>query len=92
VSKKNLHIEEIEKELEELKAPEVEKELENSKHLELEKSYYPYENRIICPKCESRGKNVRTVNDRKKVLSWYDNKPMYAKKYVCIKCNYDWPK
>jgi len=92
VKAQSLHIEEIEKELEELKAPEVEKELENSKHLELEKSYYPYENRIICPKCESRGKNVRTVNDRKKVLSWYDNKPMYAKKYVCIKCNYDWPK
>lgn len=82
VKGQSLHIDELEKDLESFKPPEVE-----------ESAYSPsYENRIICPKCEARGKNVRTVNDRKKVLSWYDNKPMYAKKYVCIKCNYDWPK
>ena len=82
VKAQSLHIEEVEKDLEAFKPPEVE-----------ESAYSPsYENRIICPKCEARGKNVRTVDDRKKVLSWYDNKPMYAKKYVCIKCNYDWPK
>lgn len=75
-----IHIEEVEKELEMLKPTEV------------EESVYPpsYGTRIICPRCEAKGKSIRTVDDKKTVLSTLGNKPMYAKKYVCINCNYDW--
>ncbi len=71
---------------------EVEKELEALKPTEIEESVYSpsYETRIICPMCDARGKNIRTVDDKKTVLSYIGNIPMYAKKYVCINCNYDW--
>ena len=90
VKAQSLHIEEVEKELEDLKPQEVEKELENSKHLELEKSYYPYETRIICPLCQAVGKDIREVEDKKVILYYRGGIPIYAKKYVCKKCGYNW--
>ncbi len=45
------------------------------------------ESRIICPKCSST--SVRAESDRSRVLSYMGGVPMYAKKYVCRKCMYD---
>jgi len=45
------------------------------------------ESRIICPKCSST--SVRVESDRSRVLSYMGGVPMYAKKYVCRKCMYD---
>ena len=85
-------IEEVEKELDSLKPSEVEKELEDSKPLDLGTSAYPYETRIICPMpmCQAVGKNIREVEDRKKILYYRGGIPIYAKKYVCKKCGYEW--
>ena len=90
VEAQSLHVEEVEKELEDLKPPEVEKELENSKSLELEKSYYPYETRIMCPLDQAVGKDIREVEDKKVILYYRGGIPIYAKKYVCKKCGYEW--
>ena len=80
IKAQSLHIKEVEKELEALKPPEVE-----------ESVYLPaYETRIICPMCDARGKNIRTVDDKKTVLYYENNLPIYAKKYVCINCKHDW--
>jgi chromosome segregation ATPase len=45
------------------------------------------ESRIICPKCSST--SLRIENDRARVLSYMGGVPMYAKKYICRKCMYD---
>jgi hypothetical protein len=45
------------------------------------------ESRIICPKCSST--SLRIENDRSRVLSYMGGVPMYAKKYICRKCMYD---
>ena len=73
------HLEEVENELGELK-PQDE-----------EKSFYPYETRIICPMCQAVGKNIREVEDRSKKIR-NGPIPMYAKKYICKSCGYNWNK
>ncbi len=45
------------------------------------------ETRIICPKCSST--SLRVENDHSRVLSYMGGVPMYAKKYICRKCMYD---
>ena len=85
-----IHIEEVERELEDLKPQEVEKELEISNHFELEKSYYPNETRIMCPLDQAVGKDIREVEDKKVILYYRGGIPIYAKKYVCKKCGYEW--
>lgn len=69
---------------------EVEQELEDLKPPEIDKLAYSYEARITCPSCHAVGKDIRTVDDKKTVLSYIGNIPMYAKKYVCKKCDYNW--
>ncbi len=85
-----IHIEEVERELEDLKPQEVEKELEISNHFELEKSYYPNETRIMCPLDQAVGKDIREVEDKKTILYYRGGIPIYAKKYVCKRCGYEW--
>jgi len=89
---KAIHIEKVEKELDRLEPPEVEIKLENLKPLDLGTSAYPYETRIICPMCPAVGKNIREVDDKERILSYLGNIPMYAKKYVCKICGYEWNK
>ncbi len=50
----------------------------------------PYRYRTTCPKCHAVGKNIRTVDDKEMILGHYGNIPMYAKKYECKKCGYEW--
>ncbi|MHA1509756.1 MAG: hypothetical protein ACTSO6_13760 [Promethearchaeota archaeon] len=75
-----IRIEEVEKEIESLKPPEVE-----------ESAYsLSYETRIVCPLCQAVGKDIREVEDKKTILYYRGGIPIYAKKYVCKKCGYEW--
>ena len=42
--------------------------------------------RLICAKCGAVGKDIKTVEDKSKALSYMGNIPMYAKYKVCKKC------
>jgi len=39
--------------------------------------------------CGSVGGDIKTVEDKTKVLSYVGHIPMYAKKHVCKKCGYE---
>ncbi|MBN2152996.1 MAG: hypothetical protein JW839_16205 [Candidatus Lokiarchaeota archaeon] len=45
------------------------------------------ETRIVCPKCNST--SLRIENDRSRVLSYMGGVPMYAKKYICRRCSFE---
>ena len=68
----------------------LELELEESKPLDRDTLSYSYDSRIKCPRCDAVGKYVKKVDDKNKVLSRIGNIPMYAKKYICKKCTYEW--
>jgi len=44
--------------------------------------------KLSCIKCGAAGKDIKIVEDKKKVLSYVGNMPMYAKIKVCKKCGY----
>ncbi|MBY8992842.1 MAG: hypothetical protein KGD58_19015, partial [Candidatus Lokiarchaeota archaeon] len=67
-------IKEIEAELNELKPPEI---LNNDP---------TSGDRLICAKCGAAGKDIKTIEDKSKPLSYMGNIPMYAKYKVCKKC------
>jgi len=67
-------IKEIEAELNDLKPPEILKDTTTSG------------DRLICAKCGAAGKDIKTVEDKSKPLSYMGNIPMYAKYKVCKKC------
>jgi len=67
-------IKEIEAELNELKPPEILTDDTTSG------------DRLICAKCGAVGKDIKTVEDKSKALSYMGNIPMYAKYKVCKKC------
>lgn len=46
------------------------------------------EHRITCPLCHATGSDIKEVEDRNKILDYYDHKPIYAKKRECKKCGY----
>jgi predicted Zn-ribbon and HTH transcriptional regulator len=71
------HIEEVEGEIQELKPPEI------------GAGGFASEERITCPMCGAVGGNIKTVEDKSKVLSYVGHIPMYAKKHVCKKCGYE---
>jgi hypothetical protein len=68
---------------------EVEDELGELKPLTVDKLGYS-ETRITCPMCQAVGKNIREVEDKTTILYWSGGVPVYAKKYVCKKCGYEW--
>lgn len=80
ISAQTAHLEEVESELGELKP------------LTEEKLGITYETRITCPMCRAVGKNIREVEDKTTILYWSGGVPVYAKKYVCKKCGYEWNK
>lgn len=42
--------------------------------------------RIICPDCGAKGIDIKTLENRDKILDYLDHKPIYAKKFICRKC------
>ena len=71
------HLDEVESELGELKPPEI------------SSGGFVSEERITCPMCGSVGSDIKSVEDKSKVLSYVGHIPMYAKKNVCKKCGYE---
>lgn len=50
---------------------------------------YTSEERLICPRCGARGKDLKVEEDKSKVLGYIGHAPMYGKKNVCKKCSYE---
>ncbi|MFX1344460.1 MAG: hypothetical protein ACFFAI_05090 [Promethearchaeota archaeon] len=71
------HLSEVESELEELKPPDI------------GSGGFAADERITCPMCGAVGHDIKTVEDKGKVLSYVGHIPMYAKKNVCKKCGYE---
>ena len=99
LAQKKCEINELQKELDEknkeietksIHLQDLELELEVLKPLDIDTLTYSYDSRIKCPRCDSVGKYVQKVDDKNKVLSHIGSIPMYAKKYVCKKCTYEW--
>ncbi|TKJ23571.1 MAG: hypothetical protein CEE43_02610 [Promethearchaeota archaeon Loki_b32] len=51
-----------------------------------EPSEYTSEERLICPKCGARGKDLKVEEDKSKILGYVGHSPMYGKTNVCKKC------
>ncbi|MBD3341228.1 MAG: hypothetical protein GF353_19130 [Candidatus Lokiarchaeota archaeon] len=45
--------------------------------------------RLVCPKCGVVGKDIKTIEDKSKALTYIGNMPMYAKIRVCKKCGHE---
>lgn len=41
-----------------------------------------------CPKCGSL--NVKEVDDKSKVVAYFNHKPIYRQKLVCRECTHEW--
>lgn len=74
IEEQSTTIKEIEAELNELKPPEILTDDTNSG------------DRLVCAKCGASGKDIKTIEDKSKPLSYMGNIPMYAKYKVCKKC------
>ncbi|MFX0040444.1 MAG: hypothetical protein ACFFCY_10720 [Promethearchaeota archaeon] len=53
-----------------------------------EPTEYKSEERLICPNCGARGKELKVEEDKSKVLGYVGHSPLYAKINVCKKCGY----
>ncbi|MFW9827188.1 MAG: hypothetical protein ACFFEY_06355 [Candidatus Thorarchaeota archaeon] len=49
---------------------------------------YVSEERLVCPNCGARGKDLKVEEDKTKILSYIGHAPMYAKINVCKRCGY----
>ncbi len=49
---------------------------------------YSTEERLVCPSCGARGKDLKVEEDKSKILSYIGHSPMYSKTNVCKKCGY----
>lgn len=76
IEEQSTTIREIEAELNELKSPEI---------LTTDTTSG---DRLICAKCGAAGKDIKTIEDKSKPLSYMGNIPMYAKYKVCKKCGH----
>ena len=73
---------EHEEELSDSEAPQIvehEEELSDSQDLSSKQ-------RLACPKCGAFGHNLKSVDDKSKVLSYIGSRPIYRKKYACRNC------
>ncbi|MHA2282098.1 MAG: hypothetical protein ACXAC5_14750 [Promethearchaeota archaeon] len=52
----------------------------------VEPTAYTSEDRLICPSCGAVGKDIKTEEDKSKVLGYIGHKPMHGKINVCKKC------
>lgn len=46
---------------------------------------------VICPQCKIINK-YKTVDDKTKILEYVNRIPVYAKKFVCTECGYEFPR
>lgn len=51
-----------------------------------ERTEYTSEERLICPKCGAKGKDLKVEEDKSKVLGYVGHSPLYSKVNVCKKC------
>lgn len=72
IEERTTNLEEVKAELNELKPP--------------VKDDFQGEERLICPKCGAVGKNIKTIEDKTKILTYIGNLPMYGKIHICKKC------
>ena len=49
---------------------------------------YISEERLICPSCGARGRDLKVEEDKSKVLGYVGHSPLYSKINVCKKCGY----
>ena len=77
LASKTSALEETQAELSELKPP------------EMGSGGFTSDERITCPMCGAVGSDIKTIEDKSKVLSYVGHIPMYAKKNVCKKCGYE---
>lgn len=47
---------------------------------------YTSEERLVCPKCGAKGKDLKVEEDKSKILGYVGHSPMYGKTNVCKKC------
>ncbi len=47
---------------------------------------YTSDERLVCPRCGARGKDLKVEEDKSKVLGYVGHSPMYGKTNVCKKC------
>ncbi|KKK45558.1 hypothetical protein LCGC14_0853570 [marine sediment metagenome] len=76
------HIVEHEEELSESEAPHIVEHKEESS----ESQDLSSKQRLACPKCGAFGHNLKSVDDKSKVLSYMGSRPIYRKKYACRNC------
>ena len=86
VAKLNDNLKEKEKAFEEQRAKLEKSETELSALKPAEPTEYTSEERLICPKCGARGKDLKVEEDKSKVLGYVGHSPMYSKTNVCKQC------
>ncbi len=84
ISEKDFIIEEITIKFEKINA-----ELKEFKIPELTEVDLLEGDRLRCPKCDAVGKDIKSVEDKTKPLSYVGNMPMYAKINVCKRCGHE---
>jgi chromosome segregation ATPase len=52
----------------------------------VEPTSYTSDDRLICPSCGAVGKDIKSEEDKSKVLGYIGHKPMHGKINVCKKC------
>ena len=86
IAKLNENFKEKEKAFDEQQAKLEKAETELSTLKPAEPTEYTSEERLICPKCGARGKDLKVEEDKSKVLGYVGHSPMYSKTNVCKKC------
>ena len=79
-------LEEKEKVIGEQKAHLEKVEIELSALKPVEPTAYTSEDRLMCPSCGAVGKDIKSEEDKTKILGYIGHKPMLGKKNVCKKC------
>ena len=72
MGEQNAHLEKVETELGALKP--------------VEPTAYTSEDRLMCPSCGAVGKDIKSEEDKSKILGYIGHKPMHAKIHVCKQC------
>ncbi|UCD00743.1 MAG: hypothetical protein JSV23_07580 [Promethearchaeota archaeon] len=88
IAKLNDIIKEKEKAFDEQKIKLEKAETELSALKPTEPTEYTSEERLICPKCGARGRDLKVEEDKSKVLSYVGHSPLYSHINVCKKCGY----
>jgi len=79
-------LEEKEKAIGDQKAHLEKVEIELSALKPVEPTAYTSDDRLTCPSCGAVGKDIKSEEDKSKVLGYIGHKPMHGKINVCKKC------